>query len=474
MSFMGRARRAAPCRLGVVVAAGVALAAAARGADDGVAPPAASGARILRVGTSGDYPPFSLGDPSRGRAEGFGPEAVRRFARDGGHEIDWVRFRWPALEDDLRAGRFDLAVGGVTVRPERSRVGRFSAPVARTGAVVLARETLARGGLDGLDRPDVTLAVNAGGHLERAARARFPRATVRPVAGNASVPDEMAAGRADAVVTDTVEAPLWEARLPDAVRLGPFTRDRKAWLLSADAGTLAAEVDAWLAEREADGSLGALRERWLGADPGPSADPVGALLAALDERLSLMPGVAEAKRGGGRAVRDPAREAAVLAAAEADAADAARGAGLPLPPEGCVRRLFRAQMAAARALQHQVLASPPTTDREPPDLARESRPALERIGRRISEALVWLPPGLDPAVLEAEAARSLGSLDAVPAARAGLAAALPGCLREPASAGPGPEAVAPRDAPGGGSDGTPGGPRDGALQETQRQGMLAP
>ncbi|HSO39531.1 MAG TPA: transporter substrate-binding domain-containing protein, partial [Labilithrix sp.] len=99
------------------------------------APPAR--AQALRAGTSGDYAPLSIwqGD----RIDGFAPALVTAFARRERLEVAWTRFRWPTLTGDLRAGRFDLAADGITVRPERSIAGRFTVPVARGGAVLLVR-----------------------------------------------------------------------------------------------------------------------------------------------------------------------------------------------------------------------------------------------------------------------------------------------------------------------------------------------
>ena len=81
-------------------------------------------ATALRAGTSGDYAPLSIwtGD----RVEGFAPALVTAFAKSERQEVAWTRFRWPGLTDDLRAGRFDLAADGITVRSERSIVGRFT------------------------------------------------------------------------------------------------------------------------------------------------------------------------------------------------------------------------------------------------------------------------------------------------------------------------------------------------------------
>src|SRR6266404_2350857 len=84
----------------------------------------------LRVGTSGDYPPFSLARD--GRLEGLDVEIARRFAHDGGRRLELVPFRWPELTRDLAAGRFDLAMSGVTLRPERAVAGVFTRPVARS------------------------------------------------------------------------------------------------------------------------------------------------------------------------------------------------------------------------------------------------------------------------------------------------------------------------------------------------------
>ncbi|HKJ25332.1 MAG TPA: transporter substrate-binding domain-containing protein, partial [Myxococcota bacterium] len=331
---------------------------------------------------------------------GFDVAVARAFADDAGLALRFERFAWPALARDVAAARFTVAMSGVTVRPERSVVGRFSVPVARSGAVVLARPAAAAGGLDGLDRPEVRIAVNAGGHLERAARRRFARASLQPLSENDAVRRALASGAVDAIVTDTLEAPHWERTLPGTVRLGPFTRDRKAYLWSLPASE-AERLDAWLLAREADGTLARLRERWLGA-PGPAtATPFGALVAALGERLSLMPLVAEAKRGAGRAVRDRAREARVLEAARADVARHARAAGAAAPPPERVEAFYRAQIEAAVAIQERSLAGPPAPGPRF-DLGGELRPALLRIGDRIAWALVRLDAA--PSRTEARAA----------------------------------------------------------------------
>ena len=161
-------------------------------------------------------------------------------------------------------------MSGVTVRPERSVAGHFSVPVAETGAVLLVRPRILEGEDPSkwttatLDRRGVRLAVNAGGHLERVARATFSQAHIRVIRSNDRVRQALERGQVDAVVTDTVEAPLWRQGLEDVVLVGPFTRDRKAYLLPAHEMALAGRIDAWLLARERDGTLAELRSQWLG------------------------------------------------------------------------------------------------------------------------------------------------------------------------------------------------------------------
>jgi len=351
---------------------------------------------VLRVGTSGDYAPFSV-EARDGSRSGFDVELARRYARDRGLEIEWVSFRWAELERDLLAGRFDVAISGVTVGPARSLVGRFTVPVVQSGAVVLSNRPVRH--LGELDRKRFKIGVNAGGHLERVTRARIRDAQIVAITPNAAVRDALLVGEVDAVVTDTFEAPHWSRGQPELVRIGPLTRDRKAWLVSPDQAELARDLDLWLLAKEQSGDLEGLRTGALGVSGDRSASLPSALLAAIDERLALMPWVAAAKQRDGLPLEAPEREALVLASAwEATRAAAAR-AGREPPSESAVRALFRAQIDAAKGVQRRAIEAK-GLDPDPPDLESELRPAILRLGDRISFLAVRLP-----AVSESEVRR---------------------------------------------------------------------
>jgi cyclohexadienyl dehydratase len=281
--------------------------------------------------------------------------------------------------------------------------------VTETGAVVLARQPERFTDLASLDRPVVRIGVNAGGYLQGVADAHFPRATRLAIPDNAAVLDALMSGNVHAVVTDNVEAEVWKAALPGLAQLGPLTRDRKAFLLRRDRPELAADLDRWLLAREADGSLAALRREHLGESTGPAtATPLAALLAAVDERLALMPLVAFAKRQQNLPLVAPRREAAVLDAAVASVRAAAGATGAKAPPDALVRRFFRAQIEAAKQVQRAAVQDAEAErPAQLPDVVDVLRPALLRIGEKIAGLVVVLPAGLESGAVAATARSEL-------------------------------------------------------------------
>ena len=378
--------------------------------------------RLLRVGTSGDYAPFSSVDRDGVRV-GFDVSLVNAFATARGYRVEWVPFRWPELASDLAAGRFDFAASGVTVRADRALLGGFTVPTAETGAVVLARREAALGP-DDLTRPGLSMAVNAGGHLERVARLLFPAADLRAIPDNAAVLAALEAGEVDAVVTDSAEAVHWGRSPILPVQFGPFTRDRKAWLFAPDRLSLAREANGWLVDRESDGSLARMRAAAGLPDGGRPALALNALVAAMAERLALMPAVAEAKRLTGSPVHVPEREELVVTRAVEQARAAAQAAGLPGADDAAVAAFFRELIAAARNIQEAVLAGPAADPASVPDLDAALRPALLRIGDRIAVLLPRLPAAIAEDAVEAELARSLDLPGADPEQRRRLVGAL--------------------------------------------------
>ncbi|WP_407949878.1 transporter substrate-binding domain-containing protein [Parvibaculum sp.] len=220
----------------------------------------------LRAGLTGDYKPFSWEAPED-RFEGLDVDMAKALAEELGVRLVIVRTSWPTLMDDLKAGKYDIGMGGISVTEERKADALFSIPLLTDGKAPIARcedakrfQTLAE-----IDREGVTVIVNPGGTNEKFARANITRATLLLHKDNATIFEEIAAGRADVMITDAIETRIVAREYdglcavnPDA----PFTQSEKAYLLPRD-GAWKTRIDAWLAQMEESGGKVEIFEKWV-------------------------------------------------------------------------------------------------------------------------------------------------------------------------------------------------------------------
>jgi cyclohexadienyl dehydratase len=206
-------------------------------------------AGVLRVGTTGDYTPFSLIQPD-GSYRGADIDMAHDLAELIGVRLQFVPTVWVKLLDDFLADKFDIAMGGVTVTAARDAQAFFSVPTFIDGKRPLCRrEDRDRfTSVAAIDQPGVRVIANPGSANEAFARANFKRARVTIHHDNASVFMEIVAGRADVMVTDGLEANHQAALHPELCAVpvaAPFTRLEKAYMFARDPA-LKAFIDSWL------------------------------------------------------------------------------------------------------------------------------------------------------------------------------------------------------------------------------------
>ncbi len=208
----------------------------------------------LTVGTTGDYPPLTFFDAATGRHTGQDIDLVKAFAADRGMAVTFVATTWPTMMDDLRAGRFRMAAGGISATPERAREALLSDPIAITGKVVLVRsgEEAKYGSLAAIDRAGVRVVENPGGTDESFAEGRMKNAAVTLVADNADAFTALETGTADVMFTDSVEAVWHQSQHEGLVAVHPdrpYTRVEKVFLFARDEADLRDAFNRWLRGR---------------------------------------------------------------------------------------------------------------------------------------------------------------------------------------------------------------------------------
>ena len=226
------------------------------------------GTGVIKVGTTGDYKPMSFLDPETGSYWGFDTELAEDLASSLDAEIEYVPTSWPTLTEDTLAGKFDLAICGITITDARKEQALMSDGYLQNGKTVLCRaEDAARYcSLEAVNRPGVRVMENPGGLNEKFARENLPEATLIIHDVNQEIPGLVAAGEADVMITEVMEAGYYvgqDSRLAAPLIYEPFTDGQLGVLLPAGSEDLLAYVNGFLAEEKESGRLDELAEQYI-------------------------------------------------------------------------------------------------------------------------------------------------------------------------------------------------------------------
>lgn len=216
----------------------------------------------LRVGTTGDYAPFSELDADTGHYVGIDIDMAKDLASSLGVMLTLVPTTWPTLSADFSADKFDLAMSGVSINLKRQRLGFFSDPYHIGGKtpIGLCRDMNNFDSLEKIDQANTRLVVNPGGTNFNYARDHISNAQVRIFDNNQTIFKEIVEGRADLMITDAIEVQLQATKLAPLCAMMPgktLTYSEKGYWLQADVH-FKEYVDAWLHRRRVESYLSEL------------------------------------------------------------------------------------------------------------------------------------------------------------------------------------------------------------------------
>lgn len=167
-----------------------------------------AGSTPLLVGTTGDYPPFTL--YANDNFSGTDIQVIRDFAASQKLEIRFIHTSWQTLSADLGANKFDIAVGGISSNPQRMQLFYLSDAIASASKVPLVKcKDLKRfNNFAAIDKKNVRVVENRGGTNQDFALQHIKRATIVLVPNNFDALNSLteATHSADVMFTDDIEA----------------------------------------------------------------------------------------------------------------------------------------------------------------------------------------------------------------------------------------------------------------------------
>ncbi|MFN8770577.1 MAG: transporter substrate-binding domain-containing protein [Neisseriaceae bacterium] len=170
----------------------------------------------LVIGTTGDYRPFSYLDPSINKLVGFDIELITFLCENIELSYSFINTTWSTFEDELDCGKFDIAVGGISLTSSRRERFLISSPLLCDGKIPIVHVDNKNkfNDIKSIDKPDVTVIVNSGGTNEKFAYQHIKLAKIVVFDDNNLIFEQIATKKADVMITDGIEA-LYQQKIND-------------------------------------------------------------------------------------------------------------------------------------------------------------------------------------------------------------------------------------------------------------------
>lgn len=224
----------------------------------------AAAAPPLRVGMELSYPPFEMTDP-QGRPTGVSVRLAEALGTHLGREVVIENIAFDGLIPALKTGKIDCIISSLTATPERARAIAFSEPYLKTGlALLVGLHSPVQSAAD-LDVRGRTVAVKKGTTGHQYAAAALKQARVLVLDKEAAAVMEVAQGKADAFIYDSLSVFRNQRRHPDTTRaiLEPFREETWAVGLRLGDETLRRQVNEFLEAFRKDGGFERLGDEFL-------------------------------------------------------------------------------------------------------------------------------------------------------------------------------------------------------------------
>ena len=221
----------------------------------------------LRVGTTGDWNPMTIIDPSSKERSGFDIDIAKELAADMGVKVNFIPTTWKTLVNGVISDKYDMT-SSASLSPKRALVAGYSKTYFAVEDVplMLNKNKGKFNGWEDLNSPNVTVAVTMGTVQEKRAEAIFFKSKIIKVSAPARDFQEVLAGRADISMTSNLEAAKLVEQYPEMMVV-PVKEGKNptplAVLLPQSDQVWINYVNHWITLKTKRGFFDQLKAKWL-------------------------------------------------------------------------------------------------------------------------------------------------------------------------------------------------------------------
>lgn len=222
--------------------------------------------KVLNVAFEGTYPPFNFMNDSN-EFQGFDVDISNEIAKRLGVEANFIATKWDGLIGGLKANKFDIIIGQMTVTEERKKSVDFTDPYVVTGSVLVTREeTNDISKLEDIKGKKV--GVGGGTTFEEVANS-VDGAEVKLYKSVSDYLEDLKNERLDVIINDQllISYNIKENNLPIKIASDIVNKDEIGMAINKGNEDFVKKVNTALSNMKADGTYNEIYKKWFGTDP---------------------------------------------------------------------------------------------------------------------------------------------------------------------------------------------------------------
>ena len=220
----------------------------------------------LRVGTTGDWNPMSMKDPSSNNYTGFDIDIMTQLAEDMDVKIKFIPTEWKTLVSGILANKYDISTSASLSEKRALSIGYTNSFFKLATVPLTLNKNLSQfQDWEDLNKPEVNISVTLGTVQEQYAKILFPQAKLKIIEAPARDYQEVLSERAHAHITSNVEAATLVEKYPE-LSIVPVNTPKYptplALLVPQDDQIWINYINHWIEIKKTRGYFNKIMEKW--------------------------------------------------------------------------------------------------------------------------------------------------------------------------------------------------------------------
>ena len=220
----------------------------------------------IRVGTTGDWNPMTIKDPSTNQYKGFEIEIVTELASDMGVKLVIVPTEWKTLVSGIVSNKYDISTSA-SLSAKRALTTGYTNSYFKLATVPLTLKTNLEkfNSWEDINNQETTVAVTLGTTQEQQAKQLFPNSKLNIIEAPARDFQEVLAGRSEVHITSNIEAATLVEQYKELAIIPvkePKYPTPLAWLTPQDDQVLINYLNHWIQIKQSQGFFEQMMDKY--------------------------------------------------------------------------------------------------------------------------------------------------------------------------------------------------------------------